>query len=135
MHYLSRTRKLISVFCLVACPRKCVTRFSGSAWCQSFPPSPSNHGQEIESIQVLQAGISRGMYWYILRHPIMYWYTMGHPISASISCTIPKSELGYYIPPQSIYWYILGQNSGPRPKLEPCRLLPISNRGPKFGHN
>ena len=127
------------MFCLVACPRKCViTCFSGSAWCRKFPPKPSNRGQEIESIGLLRAGISQNIYWYILRHPIMYWYTIGHPTSASISCTIQKSELGFYMPPQSISWYILSPNSGPWPKLEPlgkCRLLAVSNRGPKFGPN
>ena len=58
------------------------------------------------------------MYWYILRHPIMYWCTVGHPISAGISYTIPKFELGLCVPSQGMYWYILAQNSDPRLALK-----------------
>jgi hypothetical protein len=37
---------------------------------------------------------------------------MYHPIGTSISYTIPNSELGYHVPSQGMYWYILSQNSG-----------------------
>ena len=38
------------------------------------------------------------------------WGTMYYLISASMSCTI-QSSLGYCVPSQGMYWYILGQNS------------------------
>jgi hypothetical protein len=73
--------------------------------------------------------------WYIPSHPIIYWYTVGHPIGAGISCTIPNSELGYCVPSQDKYWYILAKIWDGGPKfglLGHCRRLAVSNRGPKF---
>jgi hypothetical protein len=71
-------------------------------------------------------GRGKGMYWYILRHPIsavpnfglgyhvpsqIYeLVTMHHPkFRAGISCTIPNSKLGYCVPSQGKYWYILAK--------------------------
>ena len=67
--------------------------------------------------------VSQGIHRYILSHPIIYWRTMGHPIGAGISCTILNFELGYYVPSQGMYYYILGQNSGPWSKIRAIRAL------------
>ena len=74
---------------------------------------------------------------------------MGQPNGAGILYTIPKLELeyhipsqipswniiyppkirGHYVPSQGMYWYILGQNLGPWPRIQAqCRPLAVSNR-------
>jgi len=49
--------------------------------------------------------------------------------------TIPNPELGYCVPSQGMYWYILGQNLGPQSKIRAIRALSplVSNRGTEFG--
>jgi len=50
------------------------------------------------------------MYWYAPRHPIMcqIYYVQYYPkFWAGILYTIPNSELGYPVPSQGLYWYIL----------------------------
>ena len=42
----------------------------------------------------------------------MYWYTVGHPIGA-----VPDFEPWHCVTFQVIYWYILGQNSRPWPRI------------------
>ena len=54
---------------------------------------------------------------------ISSWGTMYYPIDAGILCTIPNSELGYCVPSQGMYWYILGQNLGPLSRIPAIRAM------------
>lgn len=69
--------------------------------------------------------------------PYRCWYIIYHPkLQAGVLCTIPNSELGYFVPSQGMYWDILAKIWDCGPGLGPlghCRLLAVSNYGPKFG--
>ena len=56
---------------------------------------------------------------------------------AGVLYAIPNSELEYCVPSQSMYWYILGQNSGPWSGIRAIRALsPLSSfqsRGVELG--
>jgi len=100
-------------------------------------------------VVVVVMRLSQSMYWYTVGYPIRAvpnfelgyhvpsyrcWYIMYYPkLRARISCTIINSELGYFVPSQGMYWYILGQIRDRGPGFGPlahCRLL-ISSFQPR----
>jgi len=64
---------------------------------------------------------------------------------AGVPCTIPSvlgyhvpsqnSGMGYFVPSQGMYWYVLRKIRDSGPEFRPlghCRFLAVSSRGPKF---
>ena len=102
-----------------------LTRWSGPL--NPFPSDTSHHvlvycGTSHRCFPKFRAGVPRTIPSVLVYHipsQVVSWGTVYHPKSrARISCTIKNSELGYFVPSQGIYWYILGQ---------------IRGRGPGFG--
>ena len=71
----------------------------------------------------------------------MYWYIVGHTVGAvpsfELGYHVPSqnSEMEYFIPSQSMYWYDLCKIRDSSPEFRPlghCRFLAVSSRGPKF---